>query len=292
MVFYVIGNGFDLHYGLKTRYKDFKEYLSNVSSETEVKMTNMFNKYDELDPEDILEWNNLEDMLSVFCNLDGEEILEEAYENAEDDDDKAAYFERPAWNVEYYTQYIDVFKEKFVEWIGKIDNKISKDDYFFPNPEDYILTFNYTNTIEDNYLINNSNILHIHGKVGENIIVGHNKYQEPILYDKSRDQDIDYRDYRAYEEVNSVLQKASKIFYKDSKKILKTYTDFFEKIRMCEKVVFLGFSCGKQDEVYAQNIISHAKYIEFFWHDEQSKENIKRIVREVNPEISLNLIKW
>ena len=160
-------------------------------------------------------------MLSVFCNLDGEEILEEAYENAEDDDDKAAYFESPAWNVEYYTQYIDVFKEKFVEWIGKIDNKISKDDYFFPNPEDYILTFNYTNTIEDNYLINNSNILHIHGKVGESIIVGHNKYQEPILYDKSRDQDIDYRDYRAYEEVNSVLQKASKIFYKDSKKILK-----------------------------------------------------------------------
>lgn len=230
----------------------------------EEKITDLFLRHNHYSEKEILEWNALEDMLSVFCHLDGDEILDEAYGNAENDYERASYFDSPAWNVAYYTDYIAVLKEKFVEWISQIDTNIIRDGYFAPEREDFILTFNYTDTIEKNYLIDKSNILHIHGEAGKKVIIGHNEYQEPSLFDISGDPDLEYRDYLALEEVNSVLQKAAKIFFKDSEKIIETNIDFFEKIKACEKVVFIGLSCGKQDQIYVRNIISRAKCVDFF----------------------------
>lgn len=111
MVFYVIGNGFDLHYGLDTRYSSFKEYLLDKEWELVEKVDELFEDYMMADnPDDIELWNTFEDMLRVFCLLDGDSIYDTAIDNAEFDDDCAGYFDSPSFNVDYYTEYISILK--------------------------------------------------------------------------------------------------------------------------------------------------------------------------------------
>lgn len=293
MIFYVIGNGFDIHYGLDTSYLSFKKYLKVVHSDVVEKIDDLFFRYNmSCNPKDIEEWNTLEDMLAVFCTLDGDEIYEEGLSNAESDADRADYFDSPSWNVDYYTQYIDILKQEFANWISKIDVCIKKDAYFRPSEDDFILTFNYTETIENNFSCKKANILHIHGKTGENLVIGHNDYQEPYLYNVEWDKDSDYRSTKAMEAVDSVLLNAAKLYYKDSESVLERYMPFIENINQCDKVVFLGLSCGLQDYIYVKEIVKHTKNIDFFWHDKGAKERFQDVCDIENPEVCINYIKW
>ena len=44
MVFYVIGNGFDQHYGLDTSYHSFKKYLTIANREVVERIDDLFYK--------------------------------------------------------------------------------------------------------------------------------------------------------------------------------------------------------------------------------------------------------
>ena len=88
---------------------------------------------------------------AVFNQLCGDDLYDEAMANAETDDERADYFESPAWNVSYYNKYIEVLKQQFDVWVEKIDTRIVKDSYFQPQKGDCVLNFNYTTTIEDNF---------------------------------------------------------------------------------------------------------------------------------------------
>ncbi len=87
-------------------------------------------------------------MLEVFWEFDGDKIYEEALSNAEIDDDRADYLDSPSWNVGYYTQYIDILKQEFSNWINDMNVVIKPDAFIMPNKEDFIFTFYYTETIE------------------------------------------------------------------------------------------------------------------------------------------------
>ena len=55
---YIIGNGFDLHHGFKTSYKDFKQYLEkNNRSE----LLKLINEHLYFSSEDL--WSNFEESL-------------------------------------------------------------------------------------------------------------------------------------------------------------------------------------------------------------------------------------
>lgn len=293
MIFYVIGNGFDLHYGLDTRYSSFKECLEDKDWELVEKVDELFEDYMMADnPDDIEQWNTFEDMLRVFCLLDGDLIYDTAMDNAEFDDDCAGYFDSPSFNVDYYTEYISTLKKEFSNWINEMDSSISKDIFFNPDNNDYILTFNYTETIENNFDVDEANVLHIHDKVGGDIIVGHNDYRKPGLLDIQWDEDSDYRDISTQEAVNGVLEDAAQLYFKDSKSILDRNKIFFKHIDECDKVVFLGLSCGKQDSIYVEEIAKKAHEVDFYYYDESSKESFQRIRNKVNPNIKVNFLKW
>ena len=78
MTFYVIGNGFDLHYGLNTRYDHFKNYLIyNGYSDLIKKVDSLFYDAGKFLPNEIKKWSKFEDMLESFNNLDAEYIYDE-----------------------------------------------------------------------------------------------------------------------------------------------------------------------------------------------------------------------
>lgn len=122
MVFYVIGNGFDRHYGLQTSYESFKTYLDAVNHDVVKRIDDLFYRYNMSNAQkDIDEWNTLEDMLAVFCYLDGGEIYEEALSNAETDDERADFFDSPAWNVGFlYTKVTDRQLGEYTYYSGKV----------------------------------------------------------------------------------------------------------------------------------------------------------------------------
>lgn len=187
MTFYVIGNGFDLHYGLKTTYSNFKVLLlENGYCELVSKVDQLFYERGNFSPKEIDTWSKFEDMLQVFNYLDADEIYDEAMDNAETDDDRAGYWDSPSWNVGYYNEYIRVLKQQFDSWIRSFNTHILPDQYFRPQKGDFVLSFNYTTTIEDSFYPVNFDILHIHGTVGQELVLGHNDYQKPDIFNVLR----------------------------------------------------------------------------------------------------------
>lgn len=291
MTFYVIGNGFDLHYGLNTTYSNFKVFLlENGYWELVSKVDQLFFERGNFSPEDIDTWSKFEDMLQVFNYLDADEIYDEAMDNAETDDDRAGYWDSPSWNVGYYNEYIQVLKQQFDSWIRGFNTHIVPDKYFRPQKGDFVLTFNYTTTIEDSFHPVNYDIAHIHGTVGQNLVLGHNDNQKPDTFVIIEDEDSDYRDTTTKKAVNDVLELAAVQYFKNSERILSEYADVFSSIPLYDKVVIMGLSCGPQDSMYVREILRYAKSIDFYYYDIESRRNFESYAAEYHADV--NYIGW
>ena len=291
MTFYVLGNGFDLHYGLHTRYCDFKKYLiANGYRKMVEKVDDLFWRFGHYCPKDIKEWSTFEDMLMVFNDLDPDELYEEAFDNAETDDDRAGYWDSPSWNVNFYNEYIKVLKGEFDNWIREMNTEIIPDRYFNPVPGDAVLNFNYTTTVEDNFDTRGIQITHIHGTKNQEIVLGHNDPPNPNLYSVIEDEDSDYRDTTTRNAINDVLAQASQNYYKDSAQILRRNHRIFSQIPRFNKVVIMGLSCGSQDEIYVEEIIKYASSIDFYYYGDDAKENFDNILG--NSNMTVRYYKW
>lgn len=291
MTFYVIGNGFDLHYGLNTTYSNFKSFLLESGyRELVQKVDQLFYERGSFSPKEIDTWSKFEDMLEVFNYLDADEIYDEAMDTAETDDDRAGYWDSPSWNVRYYNEYIQVLKQQFNSWIRGFNTYIVPDQYFKPQKGDFILTFNYTTTIENNFYPIDFGILHIHGTVGQELILGHNNYQKPHTFHVIMDEDSDYRNTTTRNAVNDVLELAAVQYFKNSERILSEYAGVFSSIPLYDKVVIMGLSCGPQDSMYVREILRYAKSIDFYYYDIESRRNFESYAAEYHADV--NYIGW
>lgn len=291
MIFYVLGNGFDLHYGVPTKYCHFKAYLiANGYREMVERVDDLFWRYGHYTPKEIENWSTFEDMLTVFNDLDPDELYDEAFDNAETDDDRAGYWDSPSWNVNFYNEYIDVLKKQFSIWINEIDTSIMPDKFFHPVRGDAVLTFNYTTTVEDNFDTRGVQITHIHGTKNQEIVLGHNDSPNPNMYNVIEDEDSDYRDTTTRNTINNVLIQASQNYYKDSVRILRRNHRIFSQIPRFSKVVIMGLSCGLQDEIYVEEIINYASVIDFYYYDDDAKENFDAILG--NSNVIVRYYKW
>lgn len=291
MTFYVIGNGFDLHYGLTTTYSNFKAYLlKNGYRELVRKVDQLFYEQGIFSPKEIDTWSKFEDMLQVFNYLDAEDIYDEAMSNAETDDDRAGYWDSPSWNVRCYNDYIRVLKQQFDSWIKTFNTHVVPDQYFRPQKDDFVLTFNYTTTIEDSFYPVNYDILHIHGTAGQELVLGHNDYQKPDTFYVIEDEDSDYRDTTTRNAVNDVLELAAVQYFKNSGEIVRKYKNVFSSIPCYDKVVVMGLSCGRQDSIYVCEILKYAKTVDFYYHGGESRSNFERYA--AGCRVDVNYICW
>ena len=254
------------------------------------KVDDLFWRFGHFSPKDIKEWSTFEDMLMVFNDLDPDELYEEAFDNAETDDDRAGYWDSPSWNVNFYNEYIKVLKGEFDNWIREMNTEIIPDKYFNPVAGDAVLNFNYTTTVEDNFDTRGIQITHIHGTKNQEIVLGHNDPPNPNLYNVIEDEDSDYRDTTTRNAINDILTQASQNYYKDSVQILRRNCRIFSQISRFNKVVIMGLSCGLQDEMYVEEIIRYASTIDFYYYDDDAKENFDDILDNYN--VTVNYYKW
>ncbi len=154
---YVIGNGFDLHFGLPTRTNNFVEELDKIQFDCFGSAKQIYASYG-------VNWSTFE---ADIANIDIDEIDEEVTEYPDYLDDHDSTRDAVIWKVEEYTENLFDSREKALR--NMIDNAeariseiepISYADFFDFNDE--ILSFNYTSTVESlfNY---GKDVFHIHG---------------------------------------------------------------------------------------------------------------------------------
>lgn len=251
-ILYIIGNGFDLHFGLKTRVEDFKQCL------------NVRTTFDGVNALDALEyhgvnWGKYEDSLAdIDIDSFDEYLVYPDYLSDHEYDRDGGIFEME----ERVGSIKQCIAEALQMMIKKANSQLtcqSKCKSFF-NEGDAILSFNYTSTIEELFDVPPTiPILHIHGfcKNKTELVFGYNEehyYLNATVSNKIDRYDDEYNAYDGdfyIDEQKRVVQE----FYQSlkKKKRLDLLVKFLSEIDVKE-VVVLGHSMSNVDKDYMEMI--------------------------------------
>ncbi len=189
---YLLGNGFDLHFGLRTSYNDFLDFLErHKETYFQNEQKDVYSRFLEYKKQDVT-WSDMEVALGKFS---AKFICDKTAEGYEQDKEKYLKFLRIIQNalVHYFTiinnknfQLFDgkeEFKEQLYDFaFGKDQKDIDQENEF------RVITFNYTQTLnkilhyskEKKICLKNNSFLvdvqHIHGivpkPIGDCVIFG------------------------------------------------------------------------------------------------------------------------
>ncbi|GBD82847.1 hypothetical protein TEHD86_1569 [Tetragenococcus halophilus subsp. halophilus] len=243
---FVIGNGFDLAHGIPSTFNHFKEYLRSTYSYDYHETPSMWiQSLTDQDGGEIYEMEKCAHIIDSLVCKSCEDISEKKdRENWSIFEKALGYLDYSSMEEEIFAQYDkegdinhshtdaiyeDAYRDLtnvilklpklFSEWIEGISLPTNSFPVFNLNTyhyfrqliegDDVFLTFNYTETLEELYEVNN--ITHIHGN-RDSPIVGHNNASQ--AEEKVYSQDIYIND------LNRALKKPTK-------KIIKENEDFF-----------------------------------------------------------------
>lgn len=229
---FVIGNGFDLMHGFRTKLSDFKEYLENKDNSTK-KFLYSLAEYIPLEKN----WSNFEEALGKFdfdklCSDESHLIV-----NPGSDDFRDCANHDYTYEISNATDFSSKIPFFLKEWISSI--KIEGRPIFNIPYNNLFLSFNYTATLEKIYHIPNNNILYIHGSCvsKKELICGHNNKVElqRKKYDISCSSSFE-------EDTENVRQSYFKNTYKNTEKHIEEHIDFFNNLHEITEIVILGHS--------------------------------------------------
>ena len=246
---YIVGNGLDLSCGLKTSYPDFMGSLDK----------------------------------ELFLKNDLLKFLNKSYENKRWIDVEIELIEYAKY--QYHNPYLSIekIKKDFCElvhllkkylkkeqdnyvpslWVSQglqiIDNELERKNLL------YVMTFNYTYTIE-NYLLPRGNIgvkiNHIHGVLDDDIVIG-------VQDDADIPSDF------------SFLYKSNNVNPLNVSNIRKV-------LDSAENIIFFGYSLGKTDFSYFDSFFKQQcdskfsrKNFTFYYYGNKNKEDISNNLREI-----------
>lgn len=259
---YIIGNGFDVAHGIKSRYSDFKDYCSTNMCEMFDKLCHYYND------EGKKLWSDLERELP---NLNQDALFGWATINNKEWNQNSKGYKKFVDEIRNEIDYIEGLKLYFTEWVESISlAKVSR-KYNLPSEGCWYLTFNYTHTLENIYHIPVERILHIHGKAKRlfsQLVVGHNMSDEQVDEKFSSDNEIEV-------EVSKEVADLVKGWRKDTDGIIAANEVFFNSLSYVTDVYVLGHSMNDIDLPYyvkvKQSVSSNATWHISVYHDEKEK---------------------
>jgi len=203
MKLYIIGNGFDRAHQLPTSYSDFARYLNESQPEAYQRIGLLYNHSDEN-----WLWKDYEANLS---NIDIDGCVEKRIDN---------------WNtlsrheIEnlFDTLYHDL-QQLFHDWINTIyvDGCM---DFLNLSPDDYYITFNYTNVLERKYHIPRNHICYIHNDTSNQ------PYLRPVIGHGEGYKQIETRVLLHQERVTEIVNRQGKPGWCESE---NAYVEFILK---------------------------------------------------------------
>ncbi|SDR88228.1 Bacteriophage abortive infection AbiH [Formosa sp. Hel1_31_208] len=282
---YIIGNGFDLHHGLKTSYFDFSEYLQQKDSE----LYNTLESYIDFPTEDNSLWSKFEENLA---NLNLDEIFNDYSlflpDIASDDFRSRDMHTFPDIMEDLCESLTTNLLQNFLEFIQSIEYSKSVDGLLINlKKKSNFLTFNYTPTLEKIYGIESQRINYIHNSAfygSEPIILGHEI--EPKSFEEKPPENLSEEELEQWYgnfdySIDTGKENLLKYFertYKPSNEVINNNMHFFENLGCINEVFVLGHSVSKVDLPYFEELKKHirkkAKWnVSFYNYD--SIKNIK-----------------
>lgn len=269
---YIIGNGFDLYHGLPTAYKCFNCFMLKKHPEEHDLIGKIFNPQD---PNML--WSDFENMLGQ-PNLDALcSYLRNSRVSIDDNFDDLFY------NIN------DLFKE----WVRSIDMQMFSGKLLNMDPEGEFLNFNYTNTLEKCYEIEDTYICYIHGATMKNEyskpVVGHGNYSwckdnEEIINCKSQIYGIpskiicEFYDWFSKEpDILSRRNENDEYGNPDNYYIFE-HESKFNLYKQCHEIYVLGHSLSDVDLPYFKRIANGAPqahwYVSYMGVEDMKKKQI------------------
>ena len=286
---YLFGNGFDIAHGIHTPYSSFRNFLEKNHES----FLTMFEAMYHIQPLDDTEpwytdaaqkrWN--ESVLKSLWFCFEEEI---GFPDAEGMYDSALSLvgamptvgikDTLDWHWQKEYGFSSDLQKYVLEWLETIDTTAAsiKKKALVGADSDLFITFNYTDTLERVYGI--QNVLHIHGSVpscsGIPPIMGHgNKW----IIDKYRRE--------ANKAANSGIEWSASIYtavadfceslYKDTDKIITQNENYFSNLHTVDQIISLGLSYGNVDIPYLERIAAAVdpttKWIIYYYNDNDRK---------------------
>ncbi|MBY0480828.1 MAG: bacteriophage abortive infection AbiH family protein [Chitinophagaceae bacterium] len=266
-ILYIIGNGFDLHHGLRTSYYNFANYLQKNHSS----LFYSLESYISYPASDKSLWSQFE---SNLANLDVDEIISEHSDLlpdlASDDFKDGDRFIFPDSMQEEYDKLTTGLISAFKQFIIAVDMPASAFQYKVNlDTQATFLTFNYTGTLERLYNVDRNHIHYIHYSVYsryDEIILGHGmdpaqfdeqpKVPPPGLIQEEEERwclENDEED-SSYYEGKKIIRQYFKASYKPTADIITKFADFFFSIRNIQHIHVLGHSISEVDLPYFQKL--------------------------------------
>lgn len=266
---YVIGNGFDIHHGIKSKYWDFKQWLLQKKENVLVSLMDTFFS------NDCEFWGDIENALGDYR----EEGITDYCEPTNPEDFKYDHPGQWQAGVEDSIPFIfgdamDKFRDAFDDWVKSIDIDGIQTDLCLPMSSRY-LTFNYTETLERFYHIPDNNVLHIHGsrlKHGDELIIGHGNPRDSSEPFMDEEKLLPYQN--AYRDVIEIMNR----WTKDPKSIISRNKPFFQSLKNCKAVCVMGLSYNDIDMPYLEEVASSVAPGCIWWlcyHGEKDMEKAK-----------------
>lgn len=280
----IIGNGFDIYHGIKSKYSDFKKHLEINNEELIEKLTKY---YDTSDNSKL--WSQFEAELGAF---DMEVLVDEEF--GEHLPNYGEGFRERDFNElaislgTILDTLIEELQSAFNQWIVCVEQPlVAKKIPFYDS--DLFLTFNYTDTLERIYRIKSDRIVYIHNKAGakvNNLIFGHST--NPGRWVRKQKMkwlsgDYDFSIELAY----NVISDFYSSIYKDTSKVIGDNKAFFDSLVEIEEIFIIGHSLSTVDRPYFMNITSSCKK-KIKWtatfYDEKEKEHHRNFLISIGVE--------
>lgn len=307
---YIIGNGFDLHHGITSKFSNYRDWLKD----NEAELLDRLSKYYDVENKDW--WNQFERELGY---PDMSEFIDEtAFEN-QPDFGSDNFRDRDYYAGQYAAEdeigsLVTEIKRTFADWVKSLPDPNSHKKIKMEKDEAFFINFNYTDTLQKLYNVKPSAILFIHGNActDSDLVLGHNRtyddinaeyapnLPEPpedlegaelaIWYDSISDWGEDFIHQLVREEVVSQISSLRK----DTDKVIMLNRSFFDSLQAVEDIFIYGLSFSIVDKPYLDEIISKLRIDSTMWtvsyYSESDKETAKQYFNKKN--INEALVKY
>lgn len=281
----IVGNGFDLHHHMKTKYTDYRDYLLSIGEDNIVAC---FERCDDVAPEYV--WNRLEEVVGMlpyenaYCYLT-------SYGSDEWRDSAHHDFQ---YEIDKMTEYWPGLKDNLIGWVRSI--KYTDEDVHLQkliSESTCFLSFNYTNTLEVLYDVPKDKITYIHGDASksEELVLGHRSDDWYPEWDRANpDEDVRLL------EAGEIMDRHFENTKKQIEEIIGKHKKFFVTCCEYDEIYVLGLSYNDTDRIYLQEIAMNndkAKWY-FNWHSIEDRERIGHYAMNLGVQNykKINIEEW
>ena len=292
MKLFIIGNGFDISHGIPCKYSHFYNYLNKNRGDILEAMEKFYYIGNDSDL-----WYDFEKSLEEDINYDL--LLEIVGENtpnfASDEFSDGDWYDAQIYVEQECDELLESIRSGFEEWIKSLEISQVTKKFKLDMPA-FFVTFNYTDVLEQIYKVPVPKILHIHNKVGEDLIFGHGKKSEDFnvkaaLYgDEKAFLGVDEDGNIESDEVGheKFAESAVRAFYdrmrKNTEKIIQNHSHFFNMISEVDEIIVLGHSYNEIDFPYfkkiAESVDKKSKWV-LCYFSEKDKQAAKEVIGEL-----------